>query len=237
MLNFVICEDNFIISEKLKKMLESIFIKNNYDASVAFKSDNAEDTLKYITSHSVDVLMLDINLNSKTNGLDLAQKIRKINNKAYIIFTTGHLEYAMVAYQYKTFDYLPKPISYDRLELTIKRLFEDINSMSKTYIKLDNKNTIIDENEIQYIEKNGTKLIFHTPNCNYETYSSFSKFQEKLPSSYIRCHKSYIANLNQIKNINSTSRLITFKDGHTCDIGPKYKRELMEGLQSHGIFL
>ena len=237
MLNFVICDDNLTITEKLEKMLETIFTKNNYDASVVFKSDNAKDILKYVDSHIVDVLLLDINLNSNINGLDLAEEIRKINNKAYIIFTTGHLEYAMVAYKYKTFDYLPKPISYDRLEITIKRLFQDINFMYKTYIKLNNKNTVIDENEIQYIKKDGMKLVFHTPHCNYETYSSFNKFKEKLPDSYIRCHKSYIANLNQIQNVNSTLGIITFKDGHTCDIGPKYKRELMEGLKKHGIFL
>ena len=48
MLNFVICDDNLTITEKLEKMLETIFTKNNYDASVVFKSDNAKDILKYV---------------------------------------------------------------------------------------------------------------------------------------------------------------------------------------------
>lgn len=236
MLNFIICDDNLILLDKLNKMLETIFSKNNYDASVVFKSDNADDILNYVEHNTVDVLMLDINLRSNKSGLELAKEVRKKKKNPYIIFTTGHLEYAMVAYKYKTFDYLPKPIAYERLEDTIKRLFEDANELSKTYIKLDNKNTIVDESEVQYIKRDGMKLVFHTSSRDYDTYSSFNKFQEKLPRTYVRCHKSFIANLSQIKDVEPVSGTITFSDGNTCDIGPKYKREFMEVLKNYGNF-
>ncbi len=236
MLNFVICDDNLNILDRLEKMLETIFTKNNYDASVVFKSDNADDILNYIENNVTDVLMLDINLKSSMSGLELAEEIRKRKKNAYIIFTTGHLEYAMVAYKYKTFDYLAKPITSDRLEDTITRLFEDVNESSKKYIKIDNKNTIIDESEIQYIKRDGMKLVFHTSSRDYDTYSSFNKFQERLPNTYVRCHKSYIANLNQIKDVEPVTGTITFKDGNTCDIGPKYKKEFMEVLKNYGNF-
>ena len=42
MLNFVICDDNENLLDRLEKMLETLFTKNNYDASVVYKSDNAE---------------------------------------------------------------------------------------------------------------------------------------------------------------------------------------------------
>jgi two-component system response regulator AgrA len=80
------------------------------------------------------------------------------------------------------------------------------------------------------------KLIFHTTSRDYDTYSSFNKFQEKLPDTYVRCHKSYIANLTQIKDVEPVSGTITFRDGNTCDIGPKYKREFMEVLKNYGNF-
>lgn len=236
MLNFVICDDNLNILNKLKQMLEAIFSKNNFEASVSFKSDNSEEILNYIENNSVDVVMLDINLKSNKTGLELAEEIRKKKKNAYIIFTTGHLEYAMVAYKYKTFDYLAKPITYDRLEDTIIRLFEDVNDSTKQYIKLDNKNTIVDASEIQYIKRDGMKLLFHTATRDYDTYSSFNKFEEKLPKTYIRCHKSYIANINQIKDVEPVSGTITFKDDSSCYIGPKYKKEFMEVLKNYGNF-
>ena len=234
MLNFVLCDDNLNILNKLEKMLESIFTKNSFEASVCFKSDDPDKILEYVNNNPVTVLLLDINLKSNRNGLKLAEEVRKIRKNIYIIFTTGHLEYAMVAYKYKTFDYLAKPITYDRLEETIIRLVDDINGLSKRYLRIDNKNTVIDEDEIQYIKRDGMKLVFHTNSRDYETYSSFAKFEDRLPKTYVRCHKSYIANINQIKDVEPVSGVITFKGGDTCYVGPKYKKDFWEVLKKNG---
>lgn len=236
MLKFALCDDNIHILDKLEKMLENIFTKNNFDASVSYKTNNTKDMLNFVSNNKVEVIMLDINLKSDTTGLQLAEAIRKINKNSYIIFTTGHLEYAMIAYKVKTFDYLAKPITYDRLEETVIRLFEDVNGQPKRYIKIDNKNTIIDASEIQYIKRDGMKLIFHTSSRDYDAYSSFAKIQDTLPKNYRRCHKSCIANLSQIKDVEPVSGIITFKDGSTCEIGPKYKSDLMEVLKDYGDF-
>ena len=236
MLNFALCDDNLSILDRFEKMLTDIFTKNNLDATVSFKTENSSNMLEFVSDNKVDVIMLDINLKSNKTGLELAEAIRKINKDCYIIFTTGHLEYAMIAYKFKTFDYLAKPITYDRLEETVIRLFEDINGRPKKYIKLDNKNTIVDEAEVQYIKRDGMKLVFHTATRDYDTYSSFNKFQDKLPATYKRCHKSCIANIAQIKDVEPVSGTITFKDGSTCDIGPKYKVDLMEVLKDYGNF-
>ena len=135
MLNFVICDDNLNILDRLEKLLENIFTKNNLEGQVSFKFNNFEDLLEcFDNGNQVDVLLLDINLKSQKTGLDLAEEIRKKNKNVYLIFTTGHLEYAMIAYRYKTFDYLAKPITYERLEDTVKRLFDDIYGLPKKYI-------------------------------------------------------------------------------------------------------
>ena len=236
MLNFILCDDNQNILNRLEKILDTIFVKNNFDAEISLKTDDYSKVLDYIANNKVDVVLLDINLKSNKTGLQVAEQIRKINKNIYIIFTTGHLEYAMVAYKYKTFDYIAKPISYDRLEETIIRLFEDINSEPKKYIKLDNKNTVVDASEIQYIKRDGMKLVFHTSCRDYDIYSSFNKFQDRLPENFVRCHKSYVANISQIKDVEPVSGTITFKDNTVCDIGPKYKSEFMEVLRKHGNF-
>ena len=138
MLNFVLCDDNLNIVKKLKEMLEILFVKDDIDAQVSFITDNPNKVLEYENNHSVDILILDINLNSNMSGIDLAQKIRKHNKNVYIIFSTGHLEYSLVAYSVKTFDYLPKPITIERLEVTLKRLLDDLkNNSNKKFIQLD----------------------------------------------------------------------------------------------------
>ena len=236
MLNFAICDDNKNILDKLDKMLENIFTKNSFEAQVCFKFDNFDDLINcFDNNNKIDVLFLDINLKSQKTGLDLAEEIRKKNKDVYLIFTTGHLEYAMVAYKYKTFDYLAKPITYERLEDTVRRLFDDIYGLPKKYIKIDNKNTLVDQSEIQYIKRDGMKLIFHTSYTDYESYSSFNKIQNNLPENFIRCHKSYIVNLDAIKNVDPVTLTIYFDNNTFCSIGPKYKKEFMEVIKNHGI--
>ena len=227
MLNFCVIDDNLKFLNKLSSILDSIFINNNLNATISFKTTNPSDLLSFISNNKIDVLITDIDLHSPISGIDLAKQIRTFNKDCYFIFTTAHLEFSLIAYQYKTFDFLPKPITYHRLEKTILRLFDDVVSASKKFIKLDNKNTIIDENEIKYIKRDGMKVIFHTGSRDYEVYSSFSKLQDKLPNNFIRCHKSFIANVNNITKVEPISNIIYFNDC-SCDIGPKYKNDFME---------
>lgn len=229
MLNFVLCDDNNIILSKLSKMLESIFIKNNLSAEVSYTSTKSDEIIEYISNNKVDVLLLDIELKSNISGLEVANLIRKENKSIYIIFTTGHLEYGLIAYKYKTFDYLSKPITLERLEETVLRLFEDVSQMPKNFIKIDNKNTIINVDTIRYIKKDGMKLIFHTDNHDYEVYSSFNKIAHLLPNYFVRCHKSYIANVHKITDLQTSNNTILFSNSNSkCFIGPKYKNNLME---------
>ena len=136
----------------------------------------------------------------------------------------------MVAYKYKTFDYIAKPITTDRLEDTIKRLFEDANELTKHYLKIDNKNTLIDEAEVQFIKRDGMKLVFCTDTRTYETYSSFKKIKDCLPENFVRCHKSYIVNIDKISHIQSNNTIF-FKDNKNiqCKIGPKYENLFLGG--------
>ena len=234
MLNFVLCDDNLSILDRLEKTLQNLFTKHDLEATISFKSENADEILSYIESNTVNVLILDINLQSNMSGLDLAQLVRKKNKSLYIIFTTGHLEYALLAYKVKTFDYIPKPLTTERLEETLLRLVNDMKTNQHLYLNLNNKN-IINQDDIQYIKKDGMKLIVHTANKQYESYTSFNKIQSCLPDNFVRCHKSYIANINNIKNVETMNNIIQF-DNTECYIGPKYKNSFMEVLNNYGIF-
>ena len=89
MINFVICDDNANILDKLSKTLENIFIKNSFDAQVVLKTDNTNQLLNFVESTKTDVLILDINLKSKKSGLEIAQAVREKNKDIYIKYETG----------------------------------------------------------------------------------------------------------------------------------------------------
>ena len=231
MLNFVLCDDSKVALNRLSKMLESIFIQNNLDGQIVLSTQKPSDLLAYVKNNPVNVVILDIDLNNDISGLKIAESIRKYNKDIYIIFITGHLEFGLVAYKYKTFDYIPKPLSFERLQETNFRLYDDVLDGNPKYIRLDNNKTIIPENSVKYIQRDGMKLVFTTDTRTYEVYSSFSKVEPLLPKQFVRCHKSYIVNLDKIHNINFSSNVILFDENQKCYIGPKYKNKFKEVFQ------
>lgn len=238
MLHFVICDDEIHMINRLSSLFEKAFIKNDFDAKIVLKTSDYKEVLSFMSSNIVNVVVLDIEFkNSKLNGLNIAEEIRKINKDCYIIFITSHLEYLIEAFDYKTFAYLFKnSLSIDTLSDTLFRLFDDIYGSSTKFLRIDNKGTFIDINDIIFIEKNGMKLIYHTFHDNIETYSSFSKIENTLPKNFVRCHKSFIANINNIARISLSNNCITFKNDDVCYIGPKYKNYFMEVIDYDTVF-
>ena len=232
MLNFALCDDNLSAIDKLSKMLESIIISNNLRGQITFSTDNPYKLLEHLKDNTIHVLLLDIDLKSNTSGLQLAEKIREVDKNIYIIFITGHFEFGMMAYKYKTFDFLQKPLTKERFEETILRLYSDVIGNKTKYIKLDHDKTVIKENSIRFIKKEGMKVIFHTDTRDYETYSSFSKISDMLPYNFVRCHKSYIVNMSKITDIDLVDNIISFTKNDECYIGPKYKNNFMEVLKN-----
>ncbi len=227
MLNIVLCDDNLSFLNGLEDMLYKLFVKLNLEANISFKTDCTSKLLEHIENNPVDALFLDITLKTKNDGLSIAEEIRKINKSLHLIFTTGHFEFVMEAYKFNTFDYLVKPISQDKLGETLLRLIDYLDNSNNRFIKI-NGTTFINQDDIHYIKKNGMKLVFHTKDNEYETYSSFSKIKNILPHDFVRCHKSFIANVANISHIEANTNTIFFNNSSKCYIGPRYKNDFME---------
>lgn len=232
MLNFALCDDNYSAIDKLSKMLNSILISNNLKGQITFTSSSPDKLLNFVKHNPVHVLLLDIDLKSTKSGIELAEQIRAIDKSVYIIFITGHFEFSLIAYKCKTFDFLAKPLTKERFEETILRLYSDVFGDTSRYIRLDNNKTVIKEDSIRFIKKDGMKVIFHTDSRDYQTYSSFSKISEMLPDNFVRCHKSYIVNMSKITDIDMSDNVISFTPSDKCYIGPKYKENFMEVLKN-----
>lgn len=227
MLNIILCDNSNKNLNCLEQTLEKIFIKHDIQANILLKTTKAKEVLDISNTIQANVFILNINLNDDINGLELAAKIRKNDKNAYIIFITEEFEHVLSAYKVKTFDYLIKPLSVKKLERTIIRLIKDIQMASKKYLNFNN-NIIIDKNKINYIKRDGMKLIISTKNREYETYSSLNKVIDVLPDNFIRCHKSFIVNVDNIEDVEFNKNTISFNNNKKCYIGPKYKNNFME---------
>lgn len=111
------------------KIISDILTKEGYQVTTAFNCDKALDLLKENFFH---VVLTDIRMPEK-NGIDLLEGIRMLNPDLPVILMTGFasLETAMKAMQFGAFDYLTKPLDYNKLKSIIKRATEGYELMQE----------------------------------------------------------------------------------------------------------
>jgi len=116
----LIAEDSSVIQNMAKKVLES----QNFKILTA---KNGEKVLEILSQEQVDVLLLDLNM-PVMNGVDCMKAVRALPEpqKAQIpiIAITGNAPgYTLDEFKEMGFnDYIPKPINFDLLISTVKKL-------------------------------------------------------------------------------------------------------------------
>jgi two-component system nitrogen regulation response regulator NtrX len=83
--------------------------------------DSAESGLKHIKSEAVDLVLLDIWMPGM-DGMEALQKIKEEYPELQVIMISGHgtIETAVQATKMGAFDFIEKPLSYDKIVLAIK---------------------------------------------------------------------------------------------------------------------
>jgi len=170
--------------------------------------NDASETLSFINSNQVDILLLDIEMPGMT-GLDLIKKLG--NSKPLIIFTTAKKDYAVEAFELNVVDYLIKPIALPRFKQAIDKAEEALDS-NKQELKVEEQGFVfvkdngvlkrIAIDDILFLEAMGDYVKVHTPQKFHVVHATLKSIEEKLPSSkFIRVHRSYIVAINKIDYI------------------------------------
>jgi len=160
-----------------------------------------------------DVFLLDI-IMPNINGMELAAVIRSKNPFAKIIFLSASSEFAVESYSVGAFNYLLKPIQKDKLFSVLEKASKDICSSLKQYIvvKTQASLTKVFMHELIYVEVIGRTIYFHQKSGSViESTSTISQIEAVLliDKRFIKPHRSYIVNLDYIKNLSQDGFTMT----------------------------
>ena len=218
-MNIAICDDELSVLKAIAKITEASIISNDFDAEVILATTNQSLVFDGIKNHKIDVLFLDVDFeDSGMNGIEFALELRKVNKDFKLIFMTGHFEYAMLSFKCKTFDYIMKPIDNSKVTNVLKRLATELCETELGLFKV-NKDYMVRTKDILFIERNKSKATIYTKDCTYETCSSLNTLEQELPHSFVRVHRSYIVNKDQIAKVSKEDKSIYFTDNKVCPLG------------------
>lgn len=238
MIRVAVCDDEKCIQDILKNYLLRYTIEYDRDIS-PFVFDTCEELMEeYLKGNSFDVILLDIEFNNQKeklmNGIDFGKKLRRLyaNDNTAIVYVTSFGEYAIDSIKIRPYDYIEKPITYERIVEFFESYYSDQAKGKKVfeYTAHKVKNSVIVSN-IRYFESQGRTIIIHTVSNQYVFYGKLScLLDNESLNDFISIHKSYFVNKNYIERYTSNSVVLFGIDHIELPISPNKKTEVSEQL-------
>lgn len=202
------CDDEKSFHAVVDRMIEKWSVESKVVCEV-FHYDSAEQMLfENEQNFSFDLIVLDIQM-GKMDGIELARKIRERDSHVMIAFLTAVQDYVFEGYEVQAVRYLMKPVREEKL-------FELLNlssAASKTepgylVLEAEGEKEKIYLDDILAIESQGHYLNFHTAGKNLEQKGTMGSLLEKLDSSFVQSHRSFIVNLSHVVKITKTDCIL-----------------------------
>jgi DNA-binding LytR/AlgR family response regulator len=191
---------------------------------------NALEAFHVLSTNTIDLVFLDINMPEIT-GIDF---LKTLKDPPHVIFVTAYSEYAADSYELDAVDYLLKPVSFDRFMKAVNKVMHlkqnrgaGVNDTITTpgnniFVKSDGKLVKIDITKLQFVEGLKDYIMLWTETGKIIVHSTMKDFEDFLAPypDFIRVHKSYIVNMNYVKEVDGN--VIRIKD-QMISIGSTYK--------------
>ena len=232
MLEFIICDDDKIITEKVEKTIDDIMMKNKIIYKTISFYDYNDEFIKLINNKEcIRIYILDIETPSRS-GIDIARVIREKDMESIIIFMTGHDELgpAVLKKELWFLSFINKfENSDERLKKSILKALQILNIQTKLHFEERGVIYNISLNDILYITRDSIerKSIIKTEKNEYKTYKTLLELSSMLDERFVQTPRACIVNKERVAIINSMKKKILFDCGLTIDLlSDKYKKEL-----------
>ena len=215
-LRVLIADDDAGMRAVMRKIVERVD-----GFTLAGEADNGKDALALAEKERPAVVFLDVEM-PEINGVECARAIQDMDPNTVIIFATAHEGYMGDAFEVYAFDYLMKPFKVERVIQTLERARERLLARQSNVVNpvrpraVDGRMmlkhregvTFLDLKDILLVQREERATVLYTADGErYVTGDSLADMEERLPAeSFFRCHKSYIINLNHIKDITPYGR-------------------------------
>jgi len=225
-----IVEDEPLIADSIKHALE----KEKY--TVCGMADNADEALIDISKLKPDLVLLDIKLIGKKDGVDIAKSLNKNFQIPFIFLTSLSDQHTVERVKVTNpAGFINKPFNETGLRNNIeialfnyKRRNQKIIVQESFFIKKKGELIRLDKSEILVVEAYDNYAFIHTAKRKDLVSFTLKSVLLKLNDSrFIRIHKSYAVNINKIESLYEG---YVFIEKHRIPVSKTYKENLMQSI-------
>lgn len=204
--------------------------------------ENGEEALNAILKYRPDLVLMDIDVKGKLDGIDIGKKIKAYNIP--IIYMTGltDKDYFENAQETDGISYLVKPFDMLSLKGAIQMAFpihENKNNRLNNFSLVDNSIFIKRGDEYQkvpidsilWIESDKNYCVVHCESKKFVLKSTMKNLLVQLGKAiFVRIHKTYAIKLESIDKVSISRNEVIIKE-KALPIGRVYKEDLLTKLK------
>lgn len=238
MLDIFVCEDQAVQRRTIVQAIQNIVLMEELDMRLVLDAADPQELLEKVrTSQNTGIYFLDIDLGSDMNGMKLAQQIRLSDPRGFIVFVTAHAELSCMTFQYRVeaMDFVLKDNPAEAkvkirecLLNALERYTLQTNKMHKVYtMEAGGRKICVDYDDIFFFETSGNihKLILHAKDRQIEFSGTMKELAGTLGGDFVRCHRSFLINKKNIREVDAKNRIIYFTNGETCLMSTRMRKE------------
>ena len=247
----LVVDDEPLAREKIRGMAA-----DDAELRVVGECSNGAEAIEAIQTLRPDLLLLDVQM-PELGGFDVLEALAREEHVPAVIFVTAYDHYAVRAFEVHALDYLLKPFDRERFQAAIERakrqlrrdngapidarilrLLEQISEQprysERLVVKSGGRVFFLNTDEIDWVEAEGNYVNIHAGKKAYLLRETISGLESQLdPKEFVRIHRSAIANINRIKELQPWSHgeyHVILQDGTQLTLSRSYRDKLQAAL-------
>jgi len=243
-IKILIVEDEMVIGANISLQL------SNLGYEVTGIVPRGEEALMHVKQNPPDLVLLDIQLKGKLDGIETA-KIMLREFKIPIIYLTANADdsYFNRAKETNPLAFISKPFKkldlQRAVELSVQQILKEKNNSEKSngtvsaspfllndciFVRHNDKMVKVSIKDILYIEAERNYCRIYSNNREHLLVTTLKEMDEKLPDRhFLRVHRSFIVNISQIDELATNHIVIARK---AIPVSKSLKEDLLNRLQT-----
>ena len=245
--NILVVEDESIVSKDIQMSLKRL------GYSICGSGATGEEAIELARELKPDLILMDIMLKGKLNGIETAHIIRE-SIDVPIIYLTAYADESTLSKAKITepYGYINKPLQEIDLHTSIEMalykhhkerekkkevdlLFSAIESGDKEnilFVRSKSSLVKLKTEDIIFVEALKDYVSIFTPKAKYVIHSTMKDIEKKLPANaFVRVHRSYIVRVDRIASIEHAFLTMENTDKQV-PIGGNYKDDLFNKIKT-----
>lgn len=227
-MRIAICDDEEMYRVRLKSVLDKILVNADYEIETFADGNRLEEAY---SEAPYDLVFLDIEMPA-VDGITLARSLRARSEKVFIVFLTGHVEYALEGYEVNALRYLTKPVDTDKLKEVIRYVQDKQGSGRQIIVKEDGEQLLIDIADVMYMESMNQNVRIVTTKGEHVIRYNIGDFEQQLAGDgFFRIHRGYLVALAKVKKLVKSD--VIMEDGTALPVSRSNIKPLKDALYAY----